>query len=201
MRLISRRSSMLCLICYALIGAAGYANFPQNVHANVLSNYKLDEVHSRLMAPSYCAILLTVLMAYPLNIFPCRYTVDVILQRFIAFWRGEIPPASPPSTRYADDANLVYSTMSAKRRVVLTIVIAGLSLLIALFVPGINIVFQLLGGTASAFVCFILPAAFAWHYNLPEVRSIGGKASCASLFLVGITISILSTAVTISEML
>eukprot|EP00967_Tisochrysis_lutea_P083828 scaffold116786_cov40-Tisochrysis_lutea.AAC.2 len=65
---------MLCLICYALIGAAGYANFPQNVHANVLSNYKLDEVHSRLMAPSYCAILLTVLMAYPLNIFPCRCT-------------------------------------------------------------------------------------------------------------------------------
>jgi hypothetical protein len=32
--------------------------------------------------------------------------------------------------------------MPPRRRVVLTLIIAGMSLLIALFVPGINIVFQ-----------------------------------------------------------
>jgi amino acid permease len=69
---ISRRSALLCLACYALIGSAGYANFPGHVHANVLSNYNLDDLHSRVMAPSFLAILLTVLMSYPLNIFPCR---------------------------------------------------------------------------------------------------------------------------------
>lgn len=57
-----------------------------------------------------------------------------------------------------------------------------------------------MGGTASAFVCFILPAAFAWHYNLPEVRSRSGKLACAALFIVGIVVSVLSTSVTVSEM-
>ena len=57
-----------------------------------------------------------------------------------------------------------------------------------------------MGGTASAFVCFILPAAFAWHSALPEVRSRAGKLACASLFLVGCAVSVLSTTVTLAEM-
>ena len=42
---------------------------------------------------------------------------------------------------------------------------------IALRVPGINVVFQLMGGTGSAFVCYMLPAAFAWKLQLPQVRA------------------------------
>jgi len=63
MRHISRRAVLLCLGCYALIGTAGYVNFPHKRESNVLSNYELDEPHSRMMAPSFGAIALTVLMA------------------------------------------------------------------------------------------------------------------------------------------
>jgi len=48
------------------------------------------------MAPSFGAIALTVLMAYPLNIFPCRYTIDVILQRSFGSWGAERGSSSPP---------------------------------------------------------------------------------------------------------
>ena len=37
--------------------------------------------------------------------------------------------------------------------------------------PGINVVFQLMGGTGSAFVCYMLPAAFAWKLQLPQVTA------------------------------
>jgi len=189
MRHISRRAVLLCLGCYALIGTAGYVNFPHKRESNVLSNYELDEPHSRMMAPSFGAIALTVLMAYPLNVFPCRYTLDVILSRSAANWSS-----SPSSAGFGP------TPIPPRRRALLTLLITGASLLIALFVPGINIVFQLMGGTASAFVCFILPAAFAWHYDLPEVRSRAGKLACASLFLVGCAVSVLSTTVTLAEM-
>ena len=49
------------------------------------------------------------------------------------------------------------------RHFVLTAVICGCTLLVSLFVPNISVVFQLMGGTTSAFVCFVLPAAFAIH--------------------------------------
>ena len=75
-------------------------------------------------------------------------------------------------------------TPSLARHLVLTVAIAGSSLLLSLYVENINIVFQvtssittgplslqfllssliicqLIGGTTSAFVCFVLPAALA----------------------------------------
>ena len=55
-------------------------------------------------------------------------------------------------------------------------------LIIALYVPGINVVFSLMGGTGSAFVCYMLPAAFAWKLDVPEVRGLWGKAACLALF-------------------
>ena len=42
-----------------------------------------------------------------------------------------------------------------------------------------------------------LPAAFAWQLDVPEVRSVGGKIACASLFLSGLVVGGLSTATTI----
>ena len=54
--------------------------------------------------------------------------------------------------------------------------------------PGINVVFQLMGGTGSAFVCYMLPAAFAWKLQLPQLRPLWGKAACLGLFFVGLVI-------------
>ena len=85
------------------------------------------------------------------------------------------------------------------RHVGLTLLIAGSGLLIALYVPGINVVFQLMGGTGSAFVCYMLPAAFAWKLQLPELRTLWGKAACLGLFFVGLVIGALSTTITLLD--
>jgi len=184
MRAVSKRGVAICMLCYLVIGFSGYANFPDSQQGNVLKNYcVLDATKSsfaddppRVMAPAFGAITLTVLMAYPVNLYPCRYALDVLC---FPHW-GD--------------------SYAFSRRVGLTLGIAALSLVIALVVPDISVVFQLMGGTASAYVCFIMPAAFAWKLreSVPQMRTPGGRAACIALFLVGLLIGVLSTATTIA---
>ena len=211
---VSRRACAICFVCYALIGAAGYANFPHSHEPNILSNYDISQARNALMAPSFLAVALTVLAAYPLNIFPCRYTMDVILQRTrFSCWPAaaaapQLPPQHQPNRGVQDDALVMTASppglaapMEPRRRVLLTLLITGLSLLVALYVPGINVVFQLMGGTASAFVCLVLPAALALRQDVAEVRSTAGKVACLTLGGTGVVVSVLSTASTIAGLL
>ncbi|KAL1519318.1 hypothetical protein AB1Y20_022844 [Prymnesium parvum] len=174
MRTVSRFAMALCLILYSAIGVAGYADFGGNVQGNLLDNYSIGwgSLHARMMLPAFMAIALTVLMAYPLNIYPCRYALDVM----ICGGLGE--------------------RFRRSRHVAWTLLLSCAGLLTALYVPGINVVFQLLGGTSSAFVCFMLPAAFGWSLDLQQVRG-AGRLACASLFLAGLAVGIGSTAVTL----
>ena len=93
-----------------------------------------------------------VLIAYPLILHPCRYTLDVMV------------------------CGRLESSHRVARHVTWTLLLSGVGLAIALYVPGINVVFQLLGGTSSAFVCFMLPAAFGWKLSLPQASGAGAVA-------------------------
>ena len=185
MRMVSVRAIGVCLLAYACIGIAGYVDFPESRHGNVLQNYDVsaNDVASRAMIPSYLAITITVLVAYPVNVFPCRYALDMLLFRRLCHLEKD------PSRH------------KLLRHVGLTLLIAGSGLIIALYVPGINVVFSLMGGTGSAFVCYMLPAAFAWKLDVPEVRGLWGKAACLALFFTGLIIGALSTAVTLMDLL
>ena len=105
-----------------------------------------DTHASRLMQPAYAAMAISVLMAFPLNIHPCRFTLDVMVCEHLC--------------GAGDSRKLL-------RHVAWTCLIATSGLLVALYVPGINIVFQLMGSTSSAFVCYVLPAAFALRLPAP----------------------------------
>ena len=180
MRAVSLRAVGVCLLAYALIGVAGYVDYPASRHANLLLNYDVaNEASAQPMIPAYLAITITVLVAYPVNVFPCRYALDALLFRRLC-------GLDKDPTRHR-----------MVRHVGLTLLIAGSGLLIALYVPGINVVFQLMGGTGSAFICYMLPAAFAWKLQLPQLRTIWGKAACLGLFFVGLIIGALSTTITI----
>ena len=117
-----------------------------------------------------------VLIAYPLILHPCRYTLDVMV------------------------CGRLESRHRVTRHVTWTLLLSGVGLAIALYVPGINVVFQLLGGTSSAFVCFMLPAAFGWKLSLPQASGAGAVA-CASLFCAGLVVGISSTYVTVAGLL
>ena len=180
MRVVSARAVTVCLICYAAVGVAGYADAPDSTSGNLLNNYCVDPGEQklpRLMLPAYVAMAMSVLMAYPLNILPCRYTLDVM---FFQQWGAK---------------------RNTVRHCMWTFALTGAGLAVALYVPSINIVFQLMGSTSSAFVCFVLPAAFGLRLRLPEARGLGGKVACAALLVGGAAVGAIATAVTVMGLL
>ena len=89
---------------------------------------------------------------------------------------------------------------SALRHILWTLLIASLGLLVSLYVPGINIVFQLMGSTSSAFVCFVLPAAFALKLRVPEVRGPIGCIGAWALLLGGTVLGAIATVSTLTTL-
>ena len=186
---VSVRAVTLSLLSYLAIGFAGYANFADATQGNILNNYcVLHPAQSartsqspHVIAPAFIAITLTILMAYPVNLFPCRYSLTMLL--------------FSNTSRCTPRFRLV-------RHVGLTLGIAGLALVVALKVPNISVVFQLMGGTASAYVCYCIPAATAWRLRdqIPEMQSQLGRGACVALFLTGLLVGILSTVVTLVEL-
>lgn len=186
MKKVSFRAMCICLTCYLLVGLAGYRDAPSSPNGNLLKNYcvvasthSLVPTHSssRLMAPASLAMAVSVLMAYPFNIHPCRYTLDVMLFPHFGAVR------------------------SAARHIIWTFLIAGSGLLVSLYVPGINVVFQLMGSTCSAFVCFILPASYGLMLQLPEASGVLGRIACVALLFGGATVGVLATASTIAGLM
>eukprot|EP00743_Colponemidia_sp_Colp-15_P003816 GILK01004116.1.p1 GENE.GILK01004116.1~~GILK01004116.1.p1 ORF type:complete len:562 (+),score=86.08 GILK01004116.1:152-1687(+) len=131
---VARRASGISLFVYVGMGVFGYLMFNKSTQGNILDNFKGDIPSDLMVMFAEIAMVFTLLLAFPLNIFPCRYTIDIML--FLG---------KPPSRI---------------RFILLTVLVVGAALALAIAVPGINVVFELLGGTSSAFVCFILPGLF-----------------------------------------
>jgi amino acid permease len=175
-----------------------------------LLNYCVSKTHNPLMISSFVCIVITIVMAFPLNIFPCRFTLEVILHRWLSRSKkkeGEddvekrlLDPAAGPSDSAPDQDHATRLPPSRTRHFLLTLLISGLSLITALKVQHISQVFQLMGGTASAFVCFVLPAAFAIKLNLYKDK-LGLKIATWALAIGGAVIGTLSTVVTIYNMI
>jgi len=96
-----------------------------------------------------------------------------------------------------DQEEEVYSTESSPiEHFLLTLLLCGSALIVALLIPGISVVFGLMGGTAASIISFILPGMFL----LDEENSHPSKRKkLLALFLLwgGTFIGILSTGTTI----
>ena len=79
---ISGGAVKTCVIAYLLMGVFGYLNFGDDTQGNILKNYCVQDTRDPLMISAFICIVITIVMAYPLNIFPSRYTIEVILARW-----------------------------------------------------------------------------------------------------------------------
>ena len=70
-----------CLI-YISIGLSGYIMFGDHIKGNILKNL-IDYPYAYIIV-SFFAIAFTVVMAFPLNIFPSRFTI------ISYFWGNEV---------------------------------------------------------------------------------------------------------------
>ncbi|RHY23698.1 hypothetical protein DYB32_009086 [Aphanomyces invadans] len=166
------RAAYASLSIYVVIGLVAYVAFGHSladpvVKGNILLSFPMSDV---LIAFARAAITFTVAVAYPMNIFPCRFSIDMMF--------------------------FAQAKESLVRHVVVSTGLVITSLVLAIFCPNINVIFGIIGGTCSSVVCFCFPAAFVLKLEPGPICS-RAKLGPLVLFIGSAIIGIVSTGVTI----
>ncbi|KAH0356730.1 putative amino acid transporter, partial [Aureobasidium melanogenum] len=155
---------------YLLVAITGYLTFGDNVAGNIVAQY-IPSVASTI---GKAAIVVLVMFSYPLQVHPCRASVDAVLK-----WR----PASRKQPEYASvngspsRSTLLNSgsnsqrgrgEMSDRRFAVITTVIIILSYIVAMTVSSLSVVLAYVGSTGSTSISFILPGLFYYKISSPD---------------------------------
>jgi amino acid permease len=177
MTLSAAVSMTICTCIYIVVGSAGYIDFHNAVHGNILKNY--SPVGTPYLEVAFVAISITLTMAFPICIFPTR---DAFIQLFGYKDAYTVPP---------------------KVRLLISFVLASASLVVGLFTPGVKVLFDLLGGVCGSSLSFILPAIFALRAGDWTVARVGWTDVILTwaLLIVGIIVGVLGTVVPIVQMI
>ena len=170
MTTIGAASMTCCTILYLVAGFFGYADFGRTVHGAVLEDY--NPYTSAAIFISYICLGVKLTVAFSLNINPTRDTFLYALNL------GSYHTA-PDKYRW-----LVSGTLSVA------------ALLLALFIPSLEVVFGFLGGLCGSTLGFILPALFVMYAGdwSRSTVSLGEYVGTWALLLVGIAAMIFGTA-------
>jgi hypothetical protein len=156
---------------YTLVAIAGYLTFGNSVVGNIVSMYA-PSVASTI---GKAAIVVLVTFSIPLQVHPCRASLDAILK-----WRPNRQAASNPRSSSPGGRPLLNTAaptrsdhgpaapMSDWRFALLTTVILVLSYITALSVSSLDRVLAYVGSTGSTSISFILPGLFYYKISDPE---------------------------------
>ncbi|CAK7228593.1 hypothetical protein SBRCBS47491_006957 [Sporothrix bragantina] len=160
---------------YILVAVTGYLTFGSNVVGNIVSMYPANIASTIGKA----AIVVLVMFSVPLQIHPCRASLDAVLK-----WRPNkaggggsgggtaslLPSAGgPPSAAPATDSHgSPVTPMSDMRFALLTTVIIAGSYATALSVSSLDRVLAYVGSTGSTSISFILPGLFYYKISDPD---------------------------------
>jgi amino acid permease len=162
---------------YILVAITGYLSFGSNVLGNIVAQYT-PSVFSTI---GRAAIVVLVMFSYPLQVHPCRASVDAVSK-----WRptrnsnnriDEYTPANNSPSRHnllpGTGAGKVVSRpkpedMSELRFAVITTAIIILSYIVAMTVSSLDKVLAYVGSTGSTSISFILPGLFYYKISSPD---------------------------------
>ncbi|KZT34352.1 hypothetical protein SISSUDRAFT_1072148 [Sistotremastrum suecicum HHB10207 ss-3] len=156
---------------YEVIAILGYLTFGDKVRANIIQMYPST---SLFIAIGQLAIVILVLFSYPLQVLPCRNSLDKVVTYHPpkpTVTKIATPPSeSETSTVVAPEAEEeeedtdphAVGHMSAEKHFILTAGIVALGFLVAFFVSDLRIVLSFVGSTGSTTISFILPGLFYW---------------------------------------
>ncbi|XP_014876730.1 putative sodium-coupled neutral amino acid transporter 6 [Poecilia latipinna] len=155
MQNVANISISLSFLLYYVSALFGYLTFYSHVQSELLLGYGVYRPHDRMVITVRLAILLSVLLTVPLIHFPARKAV--ILMLF-----GGRP-------------------FSWLTHIVSTLIILGVVLMLAIFVPDIRNVFGVVGSTMSSCLLFVFPGIFYLKISSQPIKSFD---SIGAIFLV-----------------
>lgn len=170
-------SNGLSASIYFLVAVTGYLSFGNNTMGNIVVQYT-PSVFSTI---GRAAIVMLVMFSYPLQIHPCRASLDAVSK-----WRpvktnsrqlapgDEFTPASgsPSRNSLLPQKNMVVrpkpEDMSDLRFAIITTAVIILSYTVAMTVSSLDRVLAYVGSTGSTAISFILPGLFYYKISSPD---------------------------------
>lgn len=159
---------------YVLVAITGYLSFGDNVMGNIVAQYA-PSVASTI---GRAAIVVLVMFSYPLQVHPCRASVDAVSKwRPARSRRQDTTPASGSPSRIgllsssnnkAPVRPKQNEDMTEWRFAVITTVIIILSYTTAMLVGSLDKVLAYVGSTGSTSISFILPGVFYYKISSPD---------------------------------
>ncbi|RFU32422.1 hypothetical protein B7463_g3930, partial [Scytalidium lignicola] len=155
---------------YVLVAITGYLSFGSNVAGNIVGMY----VPSVASTIGKAAIVILVMFSYPLQVHPCRASVDAVLKwRPNGFRITSSPDGSPARTRpLLSSSPSIPSkrndSIDELRFAVITTVIIVFSYIVAMTVSSLDKVLAYVGSTGSTSISFILPGLFYYKISAPD---------------------------------
>ncbi|KAI0162337.1 transmembrane amino acid transporter protein-domain-containing protein [Xylariaceae sp. FL1272] len=154
---------------YVLVSVTGYLTFGNDIHGNIVSMYPPSIASTIAKA----AIVVLVTFSVPLQVHPCRASVDAVLKwRPNAVSRSSGRPNSPnnrnllPTVTRSDHGSA--APMSDLRFAILTTILLVLAYTTALTVTSLERVLAYVGSTGSTAISFILPGLFYYKISDPD---------------------------------
>jgi len=156
---------------YVLVAVTGYLSFGNNVAGNIVGMY----IPSIASTVGKAAIVILVMFSYPLQVHPCRASVDAVLK-----WRpgglrssrnspnGSPARSVPLLTGSAAQPVARNDTIGELRFAIITTVIIILSYTVAMTVSSLDKVLAYVGSTGSTSISFILPGLFYYKISAPD---------------------------------
>jgi amino acid permease len=162
---------------YILVAITGYLSFGNEIGGNIVAQY----APSISTTIGQAMIVVLVMFSYPLQVHPCRASVDAVLK-----WRpsnklkaklrsSSATPSSVDSGSPPRDTPLLNpaarrrnSEMSETRFAAITTVIIILSYIVAMTVSSLEKVLAYVGSTGSTSISFILPGLFYYKISSPD---------------------------------
>lgn len=166
---------------YILVAITGYFSFGDKVSDNIIEMCMLLPLpSSRSLMPldipsvastiGKAAIVVFVMFSYPLQVHPCRASVDAVLR-----WRpkrfsdsSSSSSSSPSRATLLGKASTRDAGMSEMRFAAITTVVLVLSYMVAMTVSSLEAVLAYVGSTGSTSISFILPGLFYYKISAPD---------------------------------
>jgi len=148
---------------YELVAILGYLSFGSHVTANVIAMYPSTTL---FIAGGQLAIIILVMFSYPLQVHPCRNSLDKVASAVFAGGndgRIAVPTTEEEAERHEDnESEADHDDATPLRHTLLTLAIIIPGFAIAYFVNSLQRVLSLVGSTGSTTISFILPGLFFW---------------------------------------
>ncbi|KAG8880103.1 hypothetical protein FRB97_001089 [Tulasnella sp. 331] len=154
-------------IIYEVVSVFGYLTFGSKVGANIIAMYPSTTL---FIAFGQFAIMVNVMCSYPLQVHPCRNSMDKVVsakKKLVSGGSGIGHPEEDDSddTQHGGDLDHTPSEMSARKHIIVTSVIVASGYAVAFFVSDLQM--------GSTTISFILPGLL--YYKVQSINDFFGS--------------------------